>query len=97
MYELIKLARKENIHLITCPLHTIHWLQLLDKEEELERKKARDATKAKKKEQGETQKVERERLIWVTYVLYVVHQRVGNGSNVTHVNGGCIRNMYLKL
>ncbi|KAK2160544.1 hypothetical protein LSH36_131g05039 [Paralvinella palmiformis] len=31
VYEMILLARKENIHLITFPPHTTHWLQPLDK------------------------------------------------------------------
>ena len=41
--------------------------------------------------------MERAPLIWVTYVLYVVQQRVGNGFSVTRVNGGWTRNVYLKL
>ena len=53
-----------------------------NKKEELKRKEDMDATKAKEKEQGE-----KGRLICVyTYVCYV-----------TAVNGGCIRNVYLKL
>ena len=63
---------------------------ILNKKEELEKEKARDATKAKK-EQGESGK------IWVTHILYVVQHRVGNEFSATRVNSGCIRNVYLKL
>ena len=31
VYEMLLLAHKENIHLITFPPHTTHWLQPLDK------------------------------------------------------------------
>ncbi|KAK2155301.1 hypothetical protein LSH36_243g03011 [Paralvinella palmiformis] len=70
-----------------------------NKKEELEQKAARDANTNKKRQLGESGKGKGKINMGgggLCYIYVVLH-RVEIGYNVTHVNCGCIRNVYLKI